>query len=176
MDSCLGSSSRDHQFLQAFSYDYLSLLITSKVTPWRQDDEYWKAVHDLRLPAPNYSSNLMHDVGEHILVCSGLFEPWIESADWRVAANAMIVLCGRINRMISGQLKRHLTEFRDKGGFTENLTQTRLEARQHIAEKEGAPRCPRCGKPMLRRTIKKGSRQGEQFWGCPDYPKCDGAR
>lgn len=29
---------------------------------------------------------------------------------------------------------------------------------------------------MRQRTIKKGTHQGEQFWGCTDYPKCDGTR
>lgn len=32
----------------------------------------------------------------------------------------------------------------------------------------GAP-CPKCGKPTLKR---KGP--SKTFWGCPDYPKCDG--
>lgn len=34
-------------------------------------------------------------------------------------------------------------------------------------------RCPRCGKPMVRRPRKDGS--GE-FYGCPRYPSCKGAR
>lgn len=29
---------------------------------------------------------------------------------------------------------------------------------------------------MRLRTIKKGARQGETFWGCTDYPKCDGTK
>lgn len=34
------------------------------------------------------------------------------------------------------------------------------------------PLCPQCGKPMILRTTKKGSRAGEQFWGCSAFPKC----
>lgn len=42
-------------------------------------------------------------------------------------------------------------------------------------EKENpAPLCPKCGREMVLRTAKKGSSQGEQFWGCPDYPSCRG--
>ena len=36
--------------------------------------------------------------------------------------------------------------------------------------------CPKCGKPMLRRMQKKGQQQGREFWGCSDYPRCDGIR
>ena len=32
--------------------------------------------------------------------------------------------------------------------------------------------CPKCGKPMLLRTAKKGSNSGNQFWGCSGYPSC----
>lgn len=44
-----------------------------------------------------------------------------------------------------------------------------------ISEKESTtPRCPKCGIEMVLRTAKKGSTQGEQFWGCSDYPRCRG--
>ena len=32
--------------------------------------------------------------------------------------------------------------------------------------------CPKCGKPMVLRTAKKGSNSGNQFWGCSGYPSC----
>lgn len=38
----------------------------------------------------------------------------------------------------------------------------------------GAPSCPVCSKPMLKRTAKRGA--GSQFWGCPGYPSCRGTR
>jgi predicted RNA-binding Zn-ribbon protein involved in translation (DUF1610 family) len=37
-----------------------------------------------------------------------------------------------------------------------------------------APACPKCGSEMVLRTAKSGTNAGEQFWGCPDYPKCRG--
>lgn len=44
-----------------------------------------------------------------------------------------------------------------------------------VPKKESpAPRCPICGLEMVLRTAKKGSNQGGQFWGCPDYPSCRG--
>ena len=32
--------------------------------------------------------------------------------------------------------------------------------------------CPRCGKPMVLRTAKKGSNAGKQFYGCSGFPAC----
>lgn len=40
----------------------------------------------------------------------------------------------------------------------------------------GAPSCPRCGSPMMRRTARRGSHAGRQFWGCSRYPSCNGTR
>jgi hypothetical protein len=36
------------------------------------------------------------------------------------------------------------------------------------------PDCPKCGQPMVLRTARRGKNPGEQFWGCPGYPKCRG--
>lgn len=32
--------------------------------------------------------------------------------------------------------------------------------------------CPKCGKPLILRTAKKGDNAGNQFWGCSGFPKC----
>ena len=32
--------------------------------------------------------------------------------------------------------------------------------------------CPKCGKPLVLRTAKKGANAGNQFWGCSGFPKC----
>ncbi|HQO64586.1 MAG TPA: restriction endonuclease [Syntrophorhabdus sp.] len=32
--------------------------------------------------------------------------------------------------------------------------------------------CPNCGSPMVLRSSKKASHQGEKFWGCSAFPKC----
>jgi restriction system protein len=36
--------------------------------------------------------------------------------------------------------------------------------------------CPTCAKPMVRRTAKRGSNAGREFWGCTGYPSCRGTR
>jgi hypothetical protein len=50
--------------------------------------------------------------------------------------------------------------------------------RQHVHQlkKRSDPnadkKCPKCGKPMVLRTAKRGANAGNQFWGCSAYPKC----
>jgi restriction system protein len=41
---------------------------------------------------------------------------------------------------------------------------------------EPSPLCPQCGSRMVLRTAKRGERAGQQFWGCPAYPRCKGTR
>ncbi len=93
-----------------------------------------------------------------------------------MVANGLLLLCYRENRMLQSQIKKQLVGFRDGGGFTENMTAERLEARKAQAMMAGAPICPKCGKPMLKRMQKKGEKQGREFWGCSDYPRCNGVR
>lgn len=162
--------------ISELGYDYLSIMLAEGVTPWLTSDPRWRAVHDIDVPRQPYSRDLMHDVGQRILDAKRLFDPWLASADKMVVANAMLVLCGRINKMISAQLQGYLDSFTREGGFTERLTQSRLEARRQASREQGAPPCPKCGAPMALRYTRKGTRQGEQFWGCTDYPRCQGTR
>jgi len=38
--------------------------------------------------------------------------------------------------------------------------------------KDSAPICPKCGVPMVLRIVKRGENVGENFFGCPNYPRC----
>lgn len=38
--------------------------------------------------------------------------------------------------------------------------------------KGNPPLCPKCGVPMVLRTVKKGQHKGKQFFGCPNFPNC----
>ena len=109
------------------AYDYLSIILSEKQVPWETADQRWRQIHDIRLTRPEYSHNLMHDVGAHILSQKKLFDPWLQSNDMIVAANAMLIICGRIGKMIKRQLEQNLEEFSQTGGFTENLTTLRIE-------------------------------------------------
>lgn len=43
-----------------------------------------------------------------------------------------------------------------------------------VNEVSSKPVCPKCGGGMIRRTVKKGERAGNEFWGCLRYPGCRG--
>lgn len=39
-----------------------------------------------------------------------------------------------------------------------------------------APSCPVCGKKMMLRSVRRGVRAGNRFWGCSEFPDCRGTR
>jgi len=41
---------------------------------------------------------------------------------------------------------------------------------------KGTPNCPKCEKPMVRRTAQRGPHAGNDFWGCSNFPECWGRR
>jgi hypothetical protein len=45
---------------------------------------------------------------------------------------------------------------------------------QRESPDSGTPLCPKCGAPMVLRTATRGPNAGTQFWGCPNYPRCQG--
>lgn len=45
---------------------------------------------------------------------------------------------------------------------------------QDVQPEPTAPSCPRCGQPTQLKSAKKGQYQGQQFWGCTQFPKCRG--
>jgi restriction system protein len=44
------------------------------------------------------------------------------------------------------------------------------------SQKPVQPLCPKCGKTMILRTARHGQNAGNNFWGCTDYPGCNGTR
>lgn len=63
----------------------------------------------------------------------------------------------------------------ETGRLTPSL-RTHLEHVAHVQEikssKQNSFMCPRCGAQMILRTVKKGQKEGEKFWGCTAYPTC----
>ena len=57
--------------------------------------------------------------------------------------------------------------------ITSNMDNTPNQA-VNIENESTPPRCPKCGIKMVLRKAKTGSNQGEQFWGCPNFPRCRG--
>ncbi|MCM1255859.1 MAG: four helix bundle suffix domain-containing protein [Duncaniella sp.] len=156
--------------------DLFNYIIGNDAEVWAIGNPYQEAMWKVELDKPNYSNSLHHDAALHILAQKRKYDPWIKNDDPVVVANALLILCIRVNKMLQSQLSNLLEKFKLVGGFTENMTEERLKAREALAAQSGAPSCPLCGKPMLKRMQKKGQGHGREFWGCSDYPNCRGLR
>lgn len=156
--------------------DLFNFLLRKNADVWAIGNANREAIWHIRLDEPNYSNSYLHDAAKHILIQKSKFAHWLGNENPTIVANALLVLCLRENRMLQSQIQRQLEEFRQTGGFTENMTVERLEARKIQASNSGTPKCPKCGKPMLKRMQKKGQMQGREFWGCSEYPQCNGIR
>ncbi len=156
--------------------DYFNFLLRRRANVWAIGDHNREYIWKIQIDTPHYSSSLLHDAAVHILNQKAKYDPWIENDNPEIVANAMLLLCTRLNKMLESQLKDRLKRFRQQGGFTENMTAERLDARRQQAKESNAPNCPLCGKPMLKRTQMKGQWQGREFWGCSGYPQCNGIR
>lgn len=59
------------------------------------------------------------------------------------------------------------------------LAPGRETRKQHVArlrERFDGDVCPRCGKTLVERTVRKGVRAGQRFLGCSGYPACQYTR
>lgn len=157
--------------------DYLNWLMRHNATMWHIKDPRYEEVRAYQLKeAPALSQDYLADISEYLLAEYTRFAALLRTEDSIHSACVIVVLCERVKQLLTAQINKRLGDFKEEGGFTENMTQERLASIKEKATTDGAPRCPKCGAPMQLRTIKKGSHHGEQFWGCTEYPKCDGVR
>ena len=154
--------------------DYLNWLMRSGHTAWSTTDARYKAILFIQLDEPQYSQDILADASNHILRQYNRFAPYIETDDHIASASAMLVLCERVKQLLTAQINKRLTDFKDEGGFTENMTQEWLSAIKEKAQNAASPRCPICGAEMRRMVAKKGINAGREFWGCVNYPECKG--
>lgn len=156
--------------------DLFNYLLRRKAEVWAIGNPNRESIWQTTLDSPKYSNSYLHDAAIHILTQKSKFDKWLKNDNPDIVANALLILIIRENRMLQSQMKTQLEKFRKTGGFSENMTAERLDARKAQAKSEGSPECPICGKPMLKRMQKKGQSQGREFWGCSDYPRCNGTR
>jgi four helix bundle suffix protein len=153
--------------------DYLNWLLQQEKIPWSKEMPDARAVYAVRLDAPEYGEDVVHDACAHILAQKRKFAKWLDSESDETMANALLILIARVINMLNHQMEKQGETFKEEGGFREKLTSLRVEAR---AKQELAPICPDCGKPMTRRTAKSGKNAGKGFWGCTGFPDCKGVR
>jgi restriction system protein len=151
--------------------DYKNFLIQRGLRVWHKDSPEALAMrerlkHDVVSELPPAPPGAVRLTG-----LAGLSQ-FVAKADAELAANAMLCATNQAAYLLKRQVESQGREFAEKGGFTERLYATRMKARE--AGKPVAPNCPLCGKPMCRRTAKKGPKAGQPFWGCSGYPDCKG--
>lgn len=164
----VGKSSQQELLL-----DYEDYIITRGLNQWILGDE--------RLE--NVRSNLKKRMTREFMIEKA--KGW----DDETLANVAITLIHQCDKMLAGLLEHQKLQFLQNGGINEQMTKARIDARNQSAQNpqssqnaqnsqssQNVPNCPKCGKPMLKRSQKKGQRQGREFWGCSDYPNCDGLR
>lgn len=156
--------------------DFFNFLLRKKAEIWAIGHPDRESMWQIRFNPPQYSNSHLHDAAKHILEQKSKYARWLENDNPIIVANALLVLLLKENRMLQSQMKRQLETFKQRGGFTENMSVERLEYRREQAKLNEAPLCPNCGKPMLKRIQKKGAGQGREFWGCSAFPECRGTR
>lgn len=161
--------------LAELANDYVNWLLQHEQIPWSIKSEEYRKLSTVWLDKPTYKDDVQHMSGMHILAQKHKFDEWFCSKDSIIEANCLLILCNRLVSMLGKQIETLLSSFREEGGFTEALTSERLAYRIEQSEKEEAPACPKCGKPMIKRMAKKGVNAGKEFWSCSSYPDCNGS-
>lgn len=162
--------------IQELMWDYMMWITVHKGSVWTTGSPEAEAVRNWQLdPHPRWRDPL-HEVVPYLQAQYQRFHGFTANNDID-AANALILLCRRVTSGLMKLLDLQGKEFLNQGGFRERLTQTRLQARSSSpsdlsSSEESAPSCPDCGKPMRKRTARKGPHAGKDFWSCSGYPEC----
>ncbi|MEI8164797.1 MAG: four helix bundle suffix domain-containing protein [Chloroflexales bacterium] len=158
--------------LAELQLDYEDFINMCGQTPWLDDDPDSLAIKAIRLEQTPPGKDIIHNFSLAVAANRKKFDKWLASDDPVTVANGMVRLCDRADFLIRRQLAAQGEHFLEEGGFKERLTRCRAMARAEPA----APACPKCGEPMRLRNARKGPRAGGKFWGCTNYPACDGLR
>ena len=155
--------------------DYEMWLAFSNQLPWSKEES--APVFGIRLdPLPD-GDDIIRNSAVHARAQRSKFARWLDESDSCVRANCLLVLIRRAILVIRRQIEGLGDEFAKTGGLREQMSAIRRDARNRQLEQtstDDAPLCPKCGKPMRKRTKRD---TGEQFWGCSAYAEgCRGTR
>lgn len=157
--------------------DYEDFLRQRKLSVWGKDDPQARKVRGLGKGNPTDRSDSPKQSDAES------YSPWLNHADLAVVANTLICLIHQANYLLDRQIAGLEKQFITEGGYSERLHAARLDERRkqsgvHPADqsdrtdRSDQKPCPTCGKSMLLRTARQGTRAGSQFWGCSGYPDC----
>lgn len=157
--------------------DYESFLIQNGLRVWPKESREARAMR-ARL-AQDHVTNLPPAPGGAVRLTGLLgLSDFVAAAQPECAANAMLCAVNQAAYLLRRQLESQGRAFLQGGGFTESLYAARSQVRaaqgQSLTAEPARPACPSCGKPMVRRAPKTGSKSG--LWGCSAYPTCTATR
>jgi restriction system protein len=154
--------------------DYASFLVQNGLRVWPKDSREALAMR-ARLAQDTVAFQRGTPKGKVVLTGLSGLSDFVAKAAPELAANAMLCAVNQAAYLLHRQLQSQGQAFLEEGGFTERLRSTRVAAREKPAD-PAAPLCPTCGKQMVQRTAKTGSKSGQPFWGCSAFPNCKGTR
>ncbi len=153
--------------------DYEMYLAAKDSIPWSKENKDRQEVGKVWLSEFGYTDDPIHDYWQYFQQIKARFSAWVDSDDDVIVANTMLILIRKTMVMLHHQIQSQGDAFVENGGFREKMYQTRNAEREKTVDGD-SPVCPKCGKPMHKRTANSGSHQGKSFWGCTGYPKCKG--
>lgn len=94
------------------------------------------------------------------------------------AANGVLITSGAFTREALKFADQTQLELVDGEGLVRLIRDVPrpVDAPGKHASPTETPSCPRCQSPMVKRTAKRGTHAGGEFWGCSKFPKCRGTR
>ena len=140
------------------------LLMSCGCAVWSEEDERYLEMMAQRIEPFEDGADGAAVFSRAVLKERERFGRWLLAEDMPMALNGLLVLAGRLRRLLRHERKR-LAEETDEA-----------KHRALFPEAADAPSCPVCGSPMRLRTAKSGANAGSRFWGCTQYPACRGVR
>jgi four helix bundle suffix protein len=159
--------------LEELAGDYEAYLIDNEEEVWSEHDPRHQEIATMDLDAFDGGEDAAHRYSKYMLAMNARFAPWLKNEDPIIAANAILIVLRRAERLLGGQIGKVVESFGETGGFKERLHAFRMQAKeQEKANELPPPECPACGKQMRLRKAKTGPNAGKPFWGCTGYPVC----
>ncbi len=158
--------------LSEISSDLSSIGHRQKLVCWTRNNPNYRIVSNLQIAQVRFGDNWLYECQQHLWRHIELFRPWFCHENLSIAFNTFNIIIERLKQMVTSLNNQRYENFREHGGFTEQLSKERIEARNQKAVSEEAPMCPQCGAPMIKKLCQKGLNHGNTFWGCSNYPRC----
>lgn len=127
---------------------------------WVVQCKRWRGTVGERVVREFYGTMLHEKADKGAIITTGFFTP--QAKEW--AKGKPIFLYDGEEFL---RIWRRVQQTRGKPGMTDFSA----EVEQGAFPSE-APRCPRCGIPMVLRVARRGKQAGRVFYGCPNYPLC----